>query len=143
VGQDIYYKPKQEDLLHPLTRERPLHIPNDSYFMLGDNVNNSHDGRVWKRHIVLLKDGRRIEFESLEKARHDAMEAWSRRTGKPLPYIYVGADLHGHEQAIYYDDIAPEGELKAEPFPFVEGRFIIGRAFAVCWPLSRSLRLIR
>jgi len=143
VGQDIQYKAKKDDLLHPLTRRDPLEIPRDSYFMLGDNVNNSHDGRVWKRHVVELKDGRRIEFESLEKGRPEMVEAWARRTGKPAPYIYVGADLHGHEQVIQWDDIAVNGEKRPEPFPFVEARFIIGRAFAVCWPLSRSLRLIR
>ncbi|HKS16395.1 MAG TPA: signal peptidase I, partial [Planctomycetota bacterium] len=143
VGQDIHYKPKQEDLLHSLSRERPLRIPAGCYFMLGDNVNNSHDGRVWKRHVVELKDGRRIEFESLEKGRPEMVEAWSRRTGRPAPYLYVAADLHGHEQVIEWDQIAEGGEKRPEPFPFVEARFIIGRAFAVCWPLSRSLRLIR
>jgi signal peptidase I len=146
IAQDIHYKPKDEGQGFALSKRYPLHIPPGNYFMLGDNVNNSHDGRAWRKHTIVMKDGRLVEFESQAKVqRPHAAEAWARRHGKETaPDIYIESDVHGHEQGIYRDDdIAPGGERESEAAPFVEGRFIIGRAFAVCWPLSRSMRLIR
>jgi signal peptidase I len=144
VAQDIHYKPKLDGGGYPLSRDRPLPIQPGHYFMLGDNVNNSHDGRAWRKHTVILNTGEKVEFESQALGKHEAKEAWARRHGKDgLPRIYIEADFNGHERAIYDEEIAPDGEKPPEPFPFVEGRYIIGRAFAVCWPLSRSFRLIR
>lgn len=145
VAQDIHYKPKL-DGSNPLAlaRDNPLKIKPGNYFMLGDNVNNSHDGRAWRKHSVKLKTGELVEYESQAEGKHEAKEAWARRHGKDsLPRIYIEADFDGHEQAIYDEQIAPDGEKRDQPIPFVEGRYIIGRAFAVCWPLSRSFRLIR
>ena len=141
IAQDIHYKPKEDG--HAMSHSDPLQIPAGKYFMLGDNVNNSHDGRAWKKHTVVLKDGRVIEYES--QAKNDkGKDWWARRHGKEmLPDIYVDADINGQEQGIYWQDIADGGEEKKEPFYFVDGSLIIGRALAVCWPLSRSTRMIR
>lgn len=144
VAQDIHYKPKDEGQGWSLSRRYPLNILPGCYFMLGDNVNNSHDGRAWKKYTVKLTDGRVIEYESQAKVtRSEAKQAWAKRHGQEgEPYLYIESDINGHEQGIYFKQIAPDGETD-DYAPFVEGRFIIGRAFAVCWPLSRSLRMIR
>jgi hypothetical protein len=125
-----------------MTARDPLKIPADSYFMLGDNVNNSHDGRAWEKHTVVLKGGRVIEYESQEfVTKLEVKKEWARRHDCPMPDYLVGADIRGHEQAWNLDDIETPDE--PQPYNFVKGRFIIGRAFAVCWPLARCLRLIR
>jgi hypothetical protein len=91
-----------------------------------------------------LKTGEVVEFESQEHiTQYERKRAWAERRGRKEPYLLIGADKYGHERAIEKNEIADNGEETAQPFHFVESRFIIGRAFAVCWPLSRSLRMIR
>ncbi len=152
VAQDIHYKSKDDGPGPRMTPSDPLPIGPDQYFMLGDNVNNSHDGRAWTKFTIRLKDGRVIEYESQSFVNKlEAMESWRLRHGRDVrPDYYVEADINGHEQAWYDHDLprdadgrTPAGRGIPEPFRFVQGRFIIGRAFAVCWPLSRSLRMIR
>jgi signal peptidase I len=150
VGRDIHYKehPGGIELTPgPVGETHHLHLKADQYFMLGDNVNNSHDGRVWKKHVFHLRDGREIACEGLELAtggdKLELKKRWAARMGRErLPDYYIAADIHGHEQAWDYGDL--EGTPPAPVHqPVVEGKYIIGRAFAVCWPMSRCLRLIR
>ena len=139
VGRDIHYLQKFGG--PDMTRGKPLVIGDDEYFMLGDNVNNSHDGRAWKKYTVVLKDGRVIEYEGQSLIdKQEVRERWARRHNCPEPNHYVEADIHGHEQAWRDVDVKSRDE---RPYNLVKGRFIIGRAFAVCWPLDRCLKLIR
>ena len=142
VGQDIHYKPKGDAWGHQLTAASPLIIPPGKYFMLGDNVNNSHDGRAWRKYTIRLRSGEVIEYESQAAKNFEAKIAWAKRTGRQEPTHLIEADKDGHERAIYEEQIK-EGPGSGDNFPFVDGSYIIGRAFAVCWPFSRSLRLIR
>ena len=142
VGQDIYHKPPR-DVERPMTRERPLRIPPGKYFMLGDNVNNSHDGRAWKKRTILLRNGTKVVYESSnESTDFESRKAWADRNGKSSPPdLLIREDENGHEWALDSSEI--ERREPDEPYEFVESRFLIGRAFAVCWPLSRSFRRIR
>ena len=126
-----------------MTKERPLRIEPGRYFMLGDNVNNSHDGRAWKKRTLLLRNGKTVVYESSnETTDYESRKAWADRNGKSTPPdLLIREDEHGHEWAL--DSSEYERRLPDEAYEFVESRFLIGRAFAVCWPLSRSFRRIR
>lgn len=149
VGRDLYHKeriPQSGDPLKSMNPNRPLSNGPNEYVMMGDNVNNSHDSRAWIRHTFLLKDGRTIVCESQDlsdSSQFEAKKRWSLRNGnKSAPDYVIAADINGHEQAWETRDIMP-GYPKKDAAPWVQGKFILGKAFWTWWPPGRWFRLIR
>ena len=71
VGRDLYhFVVNPPDGRFPdasadrLPQDRPSHIPPESFLLLGDNVRNSSDGRVWQRVEVVFRDGSRTWWDN-------------------------------------------------------------------------------
>ncbi len=126
---DIYYKAKGV-----LGEGRPLNIPPDKYFVIGDNVGNSKDSRLWRMKRIYLKDGRVIECDA---------DCFS----ESGDYINIlrdnqnnkGGDIWGNEYKFKKTEIARREEIY---YPFVSDEAIFGKALFVYWPLRR-LKIVR
>lgn len=148
LGRDIHYKAKHDGLQEG--RDHVVHIPPDHFMMMGDNVNSSHDSRAWKVREFVMKDGSvvRCEKEELNKG-GEARERWARERGlKESPDEYIAADQIGYERGLYRSgDVPPsmriQSEAEEKPYPFVDRKFLVGKALWVWWPYPRWFRLIR
>jgi signal peptidase I len=142
VGRDIHYRVKG------FTESAPVAIPEDSYFLMGDNVSSSHDSRSWRLGEFVLKDGRTVRCEDQEVGRPAGEQEFAERHGlAEAPDLFIGADEEGRSWGLYREDPgnlpagAPVGVIAKEehrPFPFVERRFIKARVQKVWWPLARA-----
>lgn len=129
VWRDIFYRARTN-----ISEGVPINIPKGCHIMMGDNVADSHDSRGWQVYRFILKDGREAICESQELDRGDRYE------GRSYDYV-VKNDIHGNGWQFNRTDI--QEEFPPEQRPFVEEKYIIGKAFLIWWPPSRALRLIR
>ena len=129
LRRDIYYT--QRGPPNPLWK-----IPGDSYFALGDNTQGSLDGRSWELKTFTMRDG----------STHSGFLFEAPRIGPPPPDAnprvlsanrFVFADVHGDEFVLDRADIVAE---RSEYAPFVNRRFLLGKAIAVFWPIIHPFR---
>jgi len=128
LRRDIYYTQRVADPI--------WHIPDDSYMGLGDNTQGSLDGRGWELQTFTMRDGTtRSGFcfppPQFGRAPPDA---------NPRPYAVnqlIFADVHGDEFIIDRADIV---NVENEPAPFINQRYLLGKAIAVFWPVFHPFR---
>ncbi len=154
VNRDIFYFGKRMEVhggekkdlrAYPLGEDDgDLYIPPGNYVMMGDNTQNSHDSRLWTSYVYRVKDRPEpIECDVLATSEYD-----DKNTGKVQdllglespPAIAIEADQYGNPHALSRRDLV-ETELRDSPF--VDEKFIVGKAFWVWWPVGRSFRMIR
>ncbi len=152
LGRDIHYEARNTD---------EFEIPEDNYVMMGDNVRNSHDSRGWIRRTVTLKDGRppvvceSMEYKESNKS-GEALQRFMQRYGlKEEPDLFIENDENGSAWGLYRKDpgtgiLKPglplaviEEEKKPEPAYRIPGKFIVGKALWVWYPMGRWFSLIR
>jgi signal peptidase I len=122
---DIYYEAKGV-----LREGEPIKIPADRYFVIGDNVSNSKDSRLWSMKRIHLKDGQVVECDS------DSYR------GEEADYIVIyrnnrenkGGDIWGNEHKIKKSEIDRIEEIR---YPLVRAEEIFGKALFVYWPIER------
>jgi hypothetical protein len=137
VGRDLYYKGESY-----VPEDRPTAIGPKQYLMMGDNVDHSHDSRKWQKLTYRLKDGTTVVCESQE-INGDEERAVMQKLGLDrAPDIAIGGDRFGRPWAISRDDLAEPGPDR-EGAPFVDQKYIVGKALWVWWPKGRWFRLIR
>lgn len=117
-------------------------IPEDSYFMLGDNTGSSSDSRKWQVRTVRLKDGTKIEYDNNPgsnnpwRSEYDADAQAERNSVR---------DIWGIQRSWLEDDEVGGSSIRYAPF--VSRDLIVGRSFLIFWPLypdfPRRLRFIR
>ena len=131
VYRDIFYTARGQ-------KQTRWTIPEGHYVMLGDNSQDSSDGRDWTLTGLKIVDG------------DDAGESiWgnNRQGENPLWVDYPG----GQRDVFFRDELGelryyPESAVKAlSPLqaPLVSRESIVGRAVLVVWPLSPSNQVYR
>lgn len=142
VRRDIFYTRKSRSGSATWT------IPQDHYFMLGDNTQASLDARDWevRTYAVRQPDGSVASIEGFwfpepghgpipPDANPKTLYAGAGRTGHPVGKAFM--DRHGDVHEILDADVVDES-LRASPF--VHKRYILGKAIAVFWPVYQPFR---
>ena len=106
--------------------QRGIDIPNDSYFMLGDNTRNSSDSRKWRMTTVHLRNGSVIRHERGEDRHLDDDEGPDEGPWKRV------VDADGITRLwLEADEVESPTTAAAH---FVRRDLLVGRAFLVFWP---------
>jgi signal peptidase I len=128
VDHDLYYTGPRED--GPGLQE-PIEVPDDAWFMMGDNTRHSSDSRKWTANGMRMKDGREVWWDSqthLDVSHEDGAQ------------VKRVTDVEGVERTWRSDEEDPSTTLPSRRVPFVTRDLIVGRAFfaLVFWPLDGS-----
>lgn len=137
VDHDLYYTNHRTDSGFVPMAGETLSIPDDGYFMLGDNTRRSSDSRRWTAAGRKLKDGTEIWWE------WSTMPKWITKDGKTWNEV---VDVEGVTRRWLDDDRDPETSSLSKRMPTVARDRIVGRAWfaLVFWPLKgQSLERIR
>jgi signal peptidase I len=120
-----------------------VQIPDDGYFMLGDNTLSSSDSRAWKKDCLVLKDGTKICWDGSTSPTASRPQTWRSDSDVRRPRAFRDrpgtlrhvTDVEGVERWWFREDEDSTQDPPSEPVPFVRRDMIVGRAFLVFWPL--------
>ncbi len=123
VHRDIFYTARGPD---------PIRIPAGSYYMLGDNTQDSSDSREWTLTIYAVDgaDGEHGLVRGNWRERENPRTVAYGEPGGPLTYL---VDEWGEKHWFRRDEAVRQ---PPEAAPFVPRAMIQGKALAVFWPLD-------
>ncbi len=122
IDRDLFY---ENDFASNRRWEREgIEIPDENYFVLGDNTKHSSDSRKWSIKTLHLKDGTKIHYDESPRA----------VPGKSGMRTVV--DWEGVTRVWRRSDVDRTKGTTTRPMPFVWRDLIIGRAFLIFWPLT-------
>ena len=127
VFRDIYY-------LHesPGRGYTDYEVPENHYFALGDNTQNSSDGRKWELITLKCRDGRVLQGEYMRGTFPISLNSLTNRTAGAF------VDIYGDTHNISGTDLLEYPEK--EPRHFFHEKFLLGKAMAVFWPIFPHFR---
>ena len=128
IDRDVYYNADTPD------PRKIWEIPEDHFFMLGDNTQFSKDSRRWVVNQAKYKNGDVVSWEG--PGQNDDIPgqpyaAWPDEGEDPI--MRVPADVDGLVRLI--DTREVERFEHGVPRPFVSRDHLIGRAFSIFWPI--------
>jgi signal peptidase I len=124
IERDLAYTQGSSEHRHDLGTG--FRIPDDSYFMLGDNTTSSSDSRAWQSEGKALKDGREVWWNVSGNDRTYPAQV-------PGTSRWHVVDLDGVERWWdEADEVRPDPERRW--VSFVPRANVIGRAFYIFWP---------
>lgn len=101
-----------------------LRVPDHACFALGDNSPNAKDGRLWRRKVFRMRDGRVVRADTSNV--HLEGDA------------FVVRDEWGIERVLPRSELT--GPPQSEACPFVEEDLLRGRVWCIWWPFDRARR---
>lgn len=107
--------------------ENSWQVPDDSFFMLGDNTDNSRDSRLWAANVITTNDGQ--EFIADNDIRDDAGVA--RRNLQFKNGVLRFVDSYGIPRMFPRDKVEVQSGVRK---PFVHRDDLLGRAFLTFFP---------
>jgi len=131
-GADLEELMPYRDIYYTARTSEPVHVPAGSYFMLGDNTQDSSDSREWTYAVFELHgptaadarvQGNWRERENPRSVAHGDAQG-------PLTYF---VDEWGEPHWFRQDQAV---RAAPRPAPFVPRAMILGKALAVFWPLD-------
>jgi len=99
-------------------------VPEDALFAMGDNTENSHDGRMWEAERVRLPDG-------TELLREHRGYGWDTRES---------VDIYGETYRVPYGAEPVINRVGVQPFNFIPRNLLLGKAIAIFWPIYPHFR---
>jgi len=131
IARDIYYTSVSQRMTH-------WDIPEDHYLMLGDNTQDSSDGRDWSltRYELPTADGEGEIVRGNNRPTENPLIV-PNSDGKATVYLH---DEFGERRVFARDEAQAMG---VEDHPLVPRSLLRGRAVLVVWPLAPSLDVYR
>jgi len=135
VYRDIYYTNDSSQGF------ADFHVPHNHYFALGDNTQNSSDGRRWQSFELLHKDGRTIKGEYTPGRFPPALNSPNGIDPCTVldlngdPHVVCGKDLRDHPETDNKKVL-----IRLQPEPFIHEKYMLGKAMAVFWPIYPHFR---
>jgi signal peptidase I len=132
IVRDIYYA--DDSYQSVLKENEPLVIPNNKYFVIGDNVPNSKDSRIWRLKKITLKNGKVVKCDA-----EPSYPGSYQDDGQIIKILRDkktnrGGDIWGVNHTINRADL---DSIDEEAAPFIDVDEIFGEALFVYWPLLR------
>ncbi|MFI5403589.1 MAG: signal peptidase I, partial [Planctomycetota bacterium] len=134
IDRDVHYT--HDHGQHDPRLAEGLEIPEDHYFMLGDNTQSSKDSRAWQIAEVTMKDGTVIRWEEgrdLHAGDVPGQPDANFDIEGPDRVIEVKADVDGLVRRFHTSEV--DHKETNVPYGLVSKDHLVGRAFAIFWPI--------
>ncbi|RKY20359.1 MAG: signal peptidase I [Planctomycetota bacterium] len=134
VRRDIFYLPRTP---HSRSTRDTWEIPEGHFMGMGDNTQNSYDGRTWQTVTYTLDDGSQFTGFDFDVGGPNGSGPSDANPRRHANGSITFADVYGDEHTFFQHEIQSETATAA---PFIHQRYLMGKAVAVFWPVFDPFR---